>query len=329
MRIIYNPCNDPAYNLAMEEVMLCGGSTEDIAMLWRNAPAVIIGRNQNAVAEIDLDFVKRNNVSVIRRMTGGGAVFHDLGNINFTFIEKCDETAFNNYDRFTLPVRDYLRSIGAECELSGRNDLTLDGMKISGNAQTVKNGRILHHGTLLFDADLGWLSGALRVRDIKVESRGIKSHRSRVTNIGAHLENRLSPVEFLDGMLGYFERHMPGAYRKDVTPEEDAAAKKLVAEKYGRWEWNFGESPDFDMHNAVKYDFGVVEASVSVSDGVITALRLSGDFFGRKDVAALEAALTGVRHERKSVLQALARVDINVNEYISGMTADELAALIV
>ncbi len=324
---MYNPCNDPAYNLAMEEVMLCGGSTEDVAMLWRNSPAVIIGRNQNAIAEIDLDFVKANGVAVIRRMTGGGAVFHDLGNINFTFIEKCDDAAFNNYDRFTLPVRDYLRSIGAECELSGRNDLTLDGMKISGNAQTVKNGRILHHGTLLFDADLSWLSGALRVRDIKVESRGIKSHRSRVTNIGAHLANRLSPVGFLDGMLDYFEKNMPDAYRMDVTPDEDAAAKKLVAEKYGRWEWNFGESPRFDMHNAVKYDFGVVEASVSVEDGIIAAIRINGDFFGKKEVAELEEALLGARHERESVKNALE--GLNLGEYISGMTADELAALIV
>ena len=327
MRIMYNPGNYPPYNLAMEEVMLCGGNNEDVAMLWRNSPAVIIGRNQNAVAEIDLDFIRDNNVSVVRRMTGGGAVFHDLGNINFTFIQKCDDSAFNNYDRFTLPVRDYLRSIGAECELSGRNDLTLDGMKISGNAQTVKNGRILHHGTLLFDADMSWLSGALRVRDIKVESRGIKSHRSRVTNIAAHLESRMSPVEFLEGMLDYFEKNMPDAYRKDVTEEEDAAAKKLVGEKYGRWEWNFGESPKFDMHNAVKYDFGIVEASVSVEDGAIVATRLNGDFFGRKDVAELERALTGARHERDSVKQALAGLDIG--EYISGMTADELAALIV
>lgn len=326
MRIIYNPSNDPAYNLAMEEVMLCG-CNENIAMLWRNSPAVIIGRNQNAIAEIDLDFVKSHNVSVIRRMTGGGAVFHDLGNVNFTFIQQCGNEDFNNYDRFTLPVRDYLRSIGAECELSGRNDLTIDGMKMSGNAQTVKNGRIMHHGTLLFDADLSWLSGALRVRDIKVESRGIKSHRSRVTNIASHITDKLSPVDFMNGMLDYFEKSIPDSYRRDITPEEDAAAKKLVAEKYGLWEWNFGESPDFDMHNAVKYDFGIVEVSESVNGGLISAIKLNGDFFGKKEIADLENALKGVRHERESIQQALSGFDLS--EYISGMTVEDLAALIV
>jgi len=325
MRIIYNPLHDPAYNLAMEEVMFNGG--DDVAMLWRNSPAVIIGRNQNAFAEIDTDFVRENNVSVIRRMTGGGAVFHDLGNINFTFIRSCSEDEFNNYDLFTLPVRDYLRSLGAECELSGRNDLTLGGMKISGNAQTVRRGRILHHGTLLFDSDLSRLAGSLRVRDIKVESRGIRSHRSRVTNINDHLAHRLSPEEFLDGLLAWFTARLPDAVRLDVTPEEDAAARRLATEKYGRWEWNFGESPHFDLHRAVKYDFGVVEASVSVENGLISAAAVNGDFFGKNDVAELAAALIGVRHERGSVTSALSAFD--VGEYISGMTTEELAALIV
>jgi len=170
MRVIYNQSTDPAYNLALEEVMLTE-CDDDIAMLWRNSPAVIIGKNQNAIEELDLDFVKRNSVAVIRRMTGGGAVFHDLGNINFTFIQRCGSGDFNNYDLFTVPVRDYLRSLGAECELSGRNDLLIDGMKISGNAQTVRRGRILHHGTMLYSADLGRLSGALRARNIRWKAR--------------------------------------------------------------------------------------------------------------------------------------------------------------
>jgi len=326
MRVIYNQSTDPAYNLALEEVMLTE-CDDDIAMLWRNSPAVIIGKNQNAIEELDLDFVKRNSVAVIRRMTGGGAVFHDLGNINFTFIQRCGSGDFNNYDLFTVPVRDYLRSLGAECELSSRNDLLIDGMKISGNAQTVRRGRILHHGTMLYSADLGRLSGALRARNIKVESKGIKSHRSRVVNICEKIERKMEPEEFLLGMLEYFLNHLSDAHLSRVTEEERVAAEKLVTEKYGRWEWNFGESPKFQFCCAAKFDFGVVEVNLSVQDGAISDLRILGDFFGEKEIGELEKLLTGTRFETTALEEKLILCD--VGSYIAGMDRETLLTLLI
>ncbi|MBQ2755508.1 MAG: lipoate--protein ligase [Oscillospiraceae bacterium] len=326
MRVIYNSSTDPAYNLALEEVMLTA-CNDDVAMLWRNSPAVIIGRNQNAIEELDLDFVKQNGVSVIRRMTGGGAVFHDLGNINFTFIQRCGSGDFNNYDLFTVPVRDYLRSLGAECELSGRNDLLIDGMKISGNAQTVKKGRILHHGTMLYSADLTRLAGALRARDIKVESKGIKSHRSRVVNIVEKLKQTPEPEQFLIGMLEYFLNNLEGAELSSVSADEKAAAEKLAAEKYGRWEWNFGESPRCEIYNAAKFGFGVVEVSLSVEEGVISELKIYGDFFGEEEISGLEELVKGTRFDGECIREKLEQC--GVGRYISGMDAEELTALMM
>lgn len=229
MLLIYNDSTNPAYNLAMEEYLLTR-KREDIAMLWRNDNAVIIGRNQNAVEELNLEFIREKNVTVIRRMTGGGAVFHDLGNVNFTFIEPNQEDSFNNYARFTRPICGYLNTLGVDAQLSGRNDLTVEGMKISGNAQTVKNGRIMHHGTLLFSANMSDLAGALKPRPIKIESKGIKSIRSRVTNISAHLAAPMTVLEFLEGLKQYFLDTVPGISEYLLTSEDKAAADKLVEE---------------------------------------------------------------------------------------------------
>ncbi|MCL2617713.1 MAG: lipoate--protein ligase family protein, partial [Defluviitaleaceae bacterium] len=168
MRLIHNTSQDPAFNLALEEYLLTGTDTE-LIMLWRNGPSVIIGNNQNAVEEIDADYVRANNIDVVRRMSGGGAVFHDLGNINYTIINNGRAGDFGGYAAFTAPVRGYLRRIGINAEFSGRNDLVIDGRKFSGNAQAAKNGRIMHHGCILFDADFNDLARSLKPKAEKIE----------------------------------------------------------------------------------------------------------------------------------------------------------------
>lgn len=325
MLLIDNRATDPAYNLATEEYLLTE-MREEIASLWRNRDAVIIGRNQNALEEMDLRYIEDNNITVIRRLTGGGAVFHDLGNLNFTFIEQNRAGMFGDYARFTAPIRDYLRTLGVNCELSGRNDLAVDGMKVSGNAQTVKSGRILHHGTLLLSANMGRLAGALRVRDIKVESRGIKSHRSRVTNIAEHLPEPMSAEQFRDGLFDYFEQTQPGIRRYELSAADDAAIRALVEEKYGRWEWNFGATPRYTLKNAVKYDFGIVEAFLETERAVIRSVSLRGDFFGIREITGLEQRLEGCPHRREDIADRLESFPLG--EYISGMTAAKLAELL-
>lgn len=325
MQLVINRSTDPAFNLALEEHALTA-MERDVIMLWRNAPAVIIGRNQNAVEEMDMDFIREHGIAVIRRQSGGGAVFHDLGNINFTVIHKLGEEDFSDYRKFTAPICAFLRELGVDARLEGRNDLVIDGMKFSGNAQAVKNGRIMHHGTILFDADVTRLAEALRPRPAKVESKGIKSVRSRVTNVARHLPAPMTVEEFFERLADYFrsgDEITGGEYA--LTPADIAAVDRLVAEKYGTWEWNFGRSPAYNYEKSARFPFGIVDLRLEVKDGKIEAGHIFGDFFGIADKAALEEALTGVRHDREAVEEAVAALDLQ--QYIHGITRDEFLDL--
>lgn len=325
MKLLYNDSIDPAWNLACEEQLLCHHD-EDVVMLWRNRPSIIIGKNQNALEEINLDFVRQHDLAVIRRLSGGGAVFHDLGNINFTFICAYEEGAFADYGRFTAPIRDYLRTLGLRAEIGGRNDILIDGKKISGNAQAVRNGRILSHGTLLYSADLSRLAGALKVDPGKIQSKGVKSVRSRVTNIAPLLKNPPETATFLQNLLDYFSTYAQDIRPCALTDDDRAAVDRLADEKYRTWDWNFSQSPAYNFARDERFPFGVVQVRMEVSEGVIGSIRLFGDYFGKADIAALEAKLTGVTHEPSAVAAALDGVA--VGQYIDGLTADTLAALL-
>ncbi len=328
MLLIKGPSTDPVFNMAMEEYLLCQRK-EEVICLWRNRQAVIVGRNQNTIEEVDLDFVKANDICVMRRLTGGGAVFHDLGNVNFTLIEPNTDGSFSDYDRFTAPIRAYLATLGVDAQLSGRNDVTVDGQKISGNAQTVKEGRIMHHGTLLFAADFANLAGALRPKAVKIESKGVKSIRSRVTNIAGHLPAPMTVEAFYDGLCDYFLATVPGLQEYRFTPEDLAAIQKLVDEKYALWEWSFGNSPAFDWQNTARYEFGIVDLRMSVQGGQIDKLKIFGDFFGLADIAGLENALVGVRHEKEAILRRLEELSPPLGHYIHGMTPEMLANMMI
>ncbi|MBR5558859.1 MAG: lipoate--protein ligase [Oscillospiraceae bacterium] len=329
MLLIKDENHEPSRNIAIDAYMLMG-MEQEVCRLWRNDKAVIIGRNQNAVEEIDLDFVKEHDVKVIRRLSGGGAVFHDLGNICFTFVAPYHNGEFNNYEKFTAPIRDYLRTLGVQAELSGRNDLTVDGMKISGNAQTVHKGRIMHHGTLLFSSNVNDLAGALRPKQMKIESKGIKSVRSRITNISAHLQQPMTVEQFQKGLEDYLLEHIP-----DLTPyvfgqEDHAGIDRLVEERFANWEWNFGHSPNCDIRHSKKFSCGIVEAALQLEEGKIAALTILGDFFGIKDKSELEEALVGLRYDRETVLQALEKLgQEELSACISGITTEEFCGLLM
>ncbi|NDV19457.1 lipoate--protein ligase [Pseudodesulfovibrio sp. JC047] len=320
MRYIHNQCLDPAFNLAAEEWLLTNSET-DIFMLWRNKPAVIVGRNQNTVAEIDESFVQERDIPVIRRLSGGGAVFHDLGNINFTFITHGKPSEGLDFERFTKPIQEALQTMGVQCVFSGRNDLLIDGKKFSGNAQHFHQGRILHHGTLLFTADMTDLSGALRVDPEKYRDKAVKSVRSRVTNIASHLQTPMTVTDFLDRLMDNVSNGSAPETRH-LTKEEIIHISALADTRYRTWAWNFGASPAYNFSKRTRTPGGLLDVNLFVKKGKILTARLFGDYFGVKDIGPLEAMLVGTPHTRTAVQDRLATVQLE--QYLHDVTLDTL-----
>ena len=312
MRFLHNTHTDPAFNLATEEWLLRHSDT-DVFMLWRNAPAVIVGRNQNTASEIDEEFVRERDITIIRRLTGGGAVFHDLGNVNFTFIQIGEQSRHLDFHRFTAPILEALQALGVDCRFEGRNDLVIDGQKFSGNAQLIEKDRVLHHGTLLFSAQMTDLSGALKINRAKYVDKAVKSVAKRVTNISSHLPSPMGVEEFIAHVMRHVSAGAPGALQP-LSPEEEAGISSLVGSRYGTWDWNFGASPAYGFTRSTRTAGGVVEIHLDVDHGHIRSARIFGDFFGVRPVSELEALIRDCRHEREALRDRLAHVP--VGEYM-------------
>ncbi|MDR3332915.1 MAG: lipoate--protein ligase [Synergistaceae bacterium] len=325
MYLVVNKSDRPFFNLALEEYALTRLGL-DVIILWRNARAVIIGCNQNAVEEVDAEFTRANGIPIVRRQSGGGAVFHDLGNVNFTVIHEMRGDDFNNYAKFTSPIIDYLATLGVRAELQGRNDLLIDGMKFCGNAQAVKKGRIMHHGCILYSADFTDLARALKPRSIKIESKSVKSVRKRVTNIADHMKNPIPVEDFFAGLALYFMENSEDITPYELTDFDIAETERLTEEKYSTWEWNFGKSPDYNVSNVRRYGYGIVETRLMVEEGMIKDAGIYGDFFGMTDKSELERRLLGLRHEREAITASLEGFDVGA--CISGMTTEELLDLL-
>ncbi|MEF9934871.1 MAG: lipoate--protein ligase [Clostridium sp.] len=326
MIFIYNKSTDPYFNLAAEEYVL-KNFNDDCFMLWRNSKAVIIGKNQNAIAEINRDYVTSNNIPVVRRLSGGGAVFHDLGNVNFTFITN-DTDDFVNFGKFTEPIIGVLKdNLSINAELSGRNDLTIDSKKFSGNAQYNYKNRVLHHGTLLFSSSIDNISESLNVKPIKLQSKGVKSVKSRVTNISSHLNSPLTIEEFIDMTMNYVKENSLDGEIYEFTKEDVKAIENLKDEKYSTWEWNYGKSPKYDYTNEDKLSGGIVEINLNVKSGVINECKIYGDFFSKKDIKDVEQALIGVKHQHNDIHTKLSEFEID--KYFAGITLEELMMVFI
>ncbi|MBE6551338.1 MAG: lipoate--protein ligase [Ruminococcaceae bacterium] len=325
MIIIKNKSTDPYFNLAAEEYItdnLC----DDVFMLWQNSRSVIIGKNQNAFAELDRAFIEEHGIKVVRRLTGGGAVFHDIGNVNYTFITKKGEGSLD-FARFCAPVIESLKSLGVEAVLTGRNDIAVGGAKISGTAQCVRGERLIHHGTLLFDADLTEMEGALRPDPLKLQSKGINSVRSRVTNLKPLLSKKLETGEFIEYIERYVSEHAGITAVRELTDKERVGIQKLADSKYSAWEWNFGASKSYSRRERRRFPFGTVQAELEVSEGRIALAKISGDFFGTRDISELETLLLGTRFEFDDICTLL---DVSsVSDFVAGSSPKEIAALIM
>lgn len=324
MKYITNSNNNPNYNLAFEEYCFKKLNIDDkIVFFWRNNPSVIIGKNQNILEEINEDFIQDNDIKVVRRITGGGAVYHDLGNLNFTFIKKVHNIAEMDLKKYSLPIIKALDKFGIKAELTGRNDITVDSKKISGNSQSLHKGRILHHGTMLIDSDLSVLSKALKARKEKFESNGVKSVRSRVTNIRPFLKYDFSIDELKEELINQLFIQEKKEKKELVLSNEDLEnIKELYENKYSTWEWNYGYSPKFNYKNIKRCNAGILEFNIEVKAGYINKIRIFGDFFGNRDVKDIEELLIGTKFIKEEVIRKLKYIDLN--KYILSITLGDL-----
>lgn len=302
---------DPKLNLALEEYALRNfDASTDYLLFYINKPSIIIGRNQNTLEEINQEYIDENNIQVVRRISGGGAVYHDLGNLNFSFITNHDGKNISNFKKFTAPVIRVLNNMGVKAELKGRNDILVDEKKISGTAQFSTGKRMISHGTLLFDTDMGEVTKALQVKMSKIQSKGHKSVRSRVANISEFLKTPIAMKDFKNQLLiGLYEAREHFEIYK-LTEIEWKAVHQLKLDKYDLWDWNFGRSPKFNIQRNKRFPIGEIDLRIFVENGLISDFKVFGDFFGRQPVTDIEALLIGVPYDKNEITKKLDNIPV-------------------
>jgi lipoate-protein ligase A len=309
MKYIKTDWDVPFYNMALEEYVITEfPRDEDFVFFYIHSPSVIVGRHQNTLEEVNRDYAEQNHIYVARRLSGGGAVYHDRGNLNYSVV-----TAENNgpydFSALSLPVRNALRALGVDAQLSGRNDLTIDGKKFSGAAQFSHKKRLLHHGTLLFDSDLSSLEKSLNVSPLKIESKGVQSVRSRVTNICDHLPRPIGIEAFRQRVLDHLTEGRDCS-EYGLTAEDVRAVERRVKDKFSTWDWNWGQSPQYSLQKIRKFPCGIVDLRLDIDQGTIRGLTIFGDFFSRKDVAGLTETLIGTKYSKADLADALSRIRV-------------------
>ena len=319
---------DPRINLAIEEYVLKNMDIEkdDYLLFYINQPSIIIGKNQNTIEEINTDYVEENGIIVVRRLSGGGAVYHDLNNLNFSFLTKDDGNSFSNYKKFTQPVVDALAKLGVNSELSGRNDILAEGKKVSGNAQYSTRGRMFSHGTLMFDLDIDAVVNSLKVKQDKIESKGIKSVRSRVANIVDFLPEKITVEEFRMEILKSIFGGEENIKYYELTEDDWEKIHEISKSRYQLWEWNYGKSPRFNIQKTKRFPSGSLDIRLDVNKGVIEEATIFGDFFGIGDVEEVAQLLIGTKYERGAIAEKLKNIEIPT--YFGGVSEEDFLHLI-
>lgn len=319
---------DPAFNLALEQfVFEQMDRRQEYFMLWQNANTVVVGKNQNTFAEVNQRAAEARGVRVVRRLSGGGAVYHDLGNLNFTFIMDAENAGDLDIRLFCQPIAELLRSLGVPAEVNGRNDITIEGRKFSGNSQYLRQGRIMHHGTLMFQSDLSVVAEVLDVSADKFQSKAAKSVRSRVTNIAPYLPEGFTLAEFKARLLKYILK------KDEVTPyvfssAELAAVEQIKKERYSQWEWNYGSSPAYRVQKHRRFEgCGRIDVCMNTENGTITDLQFFGDYFGVADSAELAELLKGTALERESLAARIS--GLQIGQYFHGLAAADFLDLLL
>ncbi len=321
---------DPTINLAIEEYALKNlDISETYLLFYINEPSIIIGKNQNAVEEINTDFVEENGIHVVRRLSGGGAVYHDKGNLSFSFLTRDDGNSFHDFAKFTKPVVEALKQLGAPAELSGRNDLTIEGRKISGNAQFTTKGRMFSHGTLMFNSEVENVVRSLNVKSEKIRSKGIKSIRSRVANISEYLPEGTTMEEFKSMILRYIfdVEDVKDVPQYKLTEEDWEGIRKLSEERYRNWDWNYGKSPKSNISQTKRIEgAGTYDIRLDVDKGYIKNAKIYGDFFGIGDVSDVENRLIGTKYEREAIRKSVE--DIDLPHYLGKINEEDFLTIV-
>lgn len=335
MYYVVMPKNDIRDNLATEQYLMNQKNfDEPLLLFYIEKPCIIVGRNQNTFEEINQDYVDAHDITVTRRLSGGGAVYQDLGNLCFSFVVNADDQQFGDFKAIVAPIVTALRKMGAtSVEVSGRNDILVNGKKFSGNAMYTKNGKTFSHGTLSYDVDLDVLTKALNVPADKIASKGIKSVRSRVTNLKPYLNPQyqdLTTAEFRDELLkeiyGVTDLAEIAAHQYQITAADQAKIDKIAAATYRNWQWVYGKNPQFSIQRRKHFTYGTIDARLLVENGRISAITFFGDFFGPRDVHELADSLTDVVYDRGHITSALDQID--VSNYFTGISRDELIDLL-
>lgn len=317
---------DARINLAIEEHLLRNHHVEDeILFLYINSPSIIVGRNQNTFEEINLPFVETHPVDVVRRLSGGGTVVHDLGNLNFSFISNSGRDNIHTFKKYTEQVLSVLQKMGVPARMDIRNNIMVEGKKVSGNAQYIAGQRMISHGTLLFSSDLSMVQEALRIKPGQIRSKGIPSIRSQVTNISEHIHGPMEMDEFRDRIkVGILAGSHHTQYQ--LSSKDWDAIHNLVNERYASWKWNYGRSPSFNVFKSEILPQGEVEVRLQVAAGCIQAISFSGDLPDLLDTGSLELHLTGCQYSRNAIYAALERLDLQA--YFGDTDIESLTRLI-
>ncbi len=327
MKYLNLESNDVYTNLATEEYFLKQKPME-LFMLWINDECIVIGKNQNSHKEINKEYVDQNNIKVVRRLTGGGAVFHDKGNLNFTFIKKNAEEDFLNFELFTKPVVLTLEKLGIKPSQKGRNDIYIGDKKFSGNAQCIHEEWLLHHGTIMFSVITSHILKGLNPNKVKLKAKGVESSKVQITNIIDHLEEKIDIYDFRENLIQSVLELYPDIEEYVLTKEDIKAIEKLRKEKYSTWEHNYGKNPSYQINN-VEYisNVGLIDVMLNVENGNIKEIKIQGDFFSKKQISFVEEKLLNVKHDEEEIIKVLESIE-NFSDYFGELTTLKLAQII-
>ena len=323
---ILNDSFDPYFNLALEEYLFQSNNNNTYFWLWQNDNTIVIGKNQNAFHEVDHDFMKKNNIKLARRITGGGAVYHDLGNLNFSFIAPSYNKKDYDFKHFTNQIAKALKVFGLNAEHSGRNDLLIDGKKFSGSAQFVGESKVLHHGTILFSSNLEIIGKCLTPSKEKLTAHGVSSVKSRVTLLSSYLKEPMHINDFKNKLAKEILKDYTDVNIRKLTEDEMQVVNKLRLEKFSSYEWIYGASPEFNFSKSLRFDgCGLINLSMDIKSGVINNCKITGDFFGSGDIAELEKLLKNTPHSKEEILAAISSIDLNY--YFNNLTLENFLLL--
>lgn len=324
MLVITSPSHYAPFNIASEEYLI-KNFKDNILLFYINNPCIIIGQNQNTLSEINFDYVKENSIKVVRRLSGGGAVYHDRGNLNFSFITNITGGNMIDFKKFTKPVVDALQKIGVDAKFEGRNDLCIDGKKFSGNASHIYKNRICHHGTLLFNTNLTHLIKSLNPGDDKFVDKAVKSVQSRVANIYNYLDDSYTIENIRELIIKQVLLDVEDTKEYEYNETDINEITKLFKQKYDTWQWNFGKSPNYNLKREIKTKAGKIESYLFVKNGIIKDLNIYGDYFCEIPTEKFIEHFINVEHNAEIIAKKIELMDIN--SYFFGFDKNDIIKL--